>query len=42
MLDRTAFKAHTTIAATAMHAAHYKTVTWQERLKIAIYLNSIA
>ena len=41
-LDRTAFKAHTSLAATKMHSPHYKTVTWQDRLKIANYLNSIA
>ena len=41
-LDRTAFRAHTTLAATKMHAEFYKTLTWQERLKIANYLNSIA
>ena len=41
-LDPTAFKAHPTIAATAMQDAHYTPVTRQERLKITIYLNSIA
>jgi hypothetical protein len=41
-LDRTAFKAHTTTKASKMHAEHYKKLTWQERLRIANYLNSIA
>lgn len=41
-LDRTAFKAHTATEATKMHAAHYQTISWQERLRIADYLNSIA
>jgi hypothetical protein len=36
-LYRTAFKAQT-----ASQAEYYKTLTWQERLKIANYLNSIA
>ncbi len=40
-LDRTAFKAQTALEA-ANHAAYYKTLTWQERLRIANYLNSIA
>ncbi|RWY49135.1 hypothetical protein EPL05_17080 [Mucilaginibacter gilvus] len=40
-LDRTAFKAQTAKEA-ADHASYYKTLTWQERLKIANYLNSIA
>ncbi|TXH20796.1 MAG: hypothetical protein E6Q95_04950 [Chitinophagaceae bacterium] len=37
-----AFKAHTAKEATASHAAYYKKLSWQERLKIALYLNSIA
>lgn len=41
-LDRTAFKAHTTTDATKMHAEYYRGLTWQQRLKIAEYLNSIA
>ncbi|MBC7913347.1 MAG: hypothetical protein H7Y07_04415 [Pyrinomonadaceae bacterium] len=41
-LDRTAFKAQTAAEASASHAKYYKTLTWQERLKIANYLNSIA
>jgi len=40
-LDRTAFKAQTAEEA-SNHAAYYKTLTWQERLRIANYLNSIA
>lgn len=40
-LDKTAFKAHTAEAA-ADHATYYKKLTWQERLRIANYLNSIA
>jgi hypothetical protein len=41
-LDRTAFKAHTADEATKAQAAYYKTLTWQERLRIANYLNSVA
>jgi hypothetical protein len=41
-LDRTAFKAQTAEEAAKSHAAYYKTLTWQERLRIANYLNSIA
>lgn len=41
-LDRTAFRAQTAEQATKSHAEFYKTLTWQERLKIANYLNSIA
>jgi hypothetical protein len=40
-LDRTAFKAQTAKEA-SNHTAYYKTLTWQERLKVANYLNSIA
>jgi hypothetical protein len=40
-LDRTAFKAQTAKEA-SNHAAYYKNLTWQERLRIANYLNSIA
>jgi hypothetical protein len=40
-LDRTAFKAQTATEA-ADHAAYYRHLTWQERLRIANYLNSIA
>lgn len=41
-LDRTAFKAHTANEATKMHAEYYRSISWQERLRIADYLNSIA
>ncbi|MGV3547248.1 MAG: hypothetical protein ACO1N4_09310 [Pedobacter sp.] len=41
-LDRTAFKAQTAQQATKSHAEFYKKLTWQERLRIANYLNSIA
>ncbi len=41
-LDRTAFKAQTFKEAETSHSAYYKTLTWQERLRIALYLNSIA
>lgn len=40
-LDRTAFKAQTATEA-ARHVDYYKNLTWQERLRIAGYLNSIA
>ncbi|HEY4323242.1 MAG TPA: hypothetical protein VGN20_04630 [Mucilaginibacter sp.] len=40
-LDRTAFKAQTAEEA-SNHATYYKSLTWQERLRIANYLNSIA
>jgi hypothetical protein len=39
--DRTAFKGQTLHEA-ANHAEYYKKLTWQERLKIIAYLNSIA
>jgi hypothetical protein len=41
-LDRTAFKAQTAEEASKSDAAYYKTLTPQERLRIAEYLNSIA
>lgn len=41
-LDRTAFKAHTADEAAKSHATYYKGLTWQERIRIANYLNSIA
>jgi hypothetical protein len=41
-LDRTAFKAQTAEEAPKTQAAYYKTLTWQERLRIANYLNSVA
>ena len=40
-LDRTAFKAQTSLEAT-QHSAYYKTITWQQRLSITAYLNSVA
>ena len=40
-LDRTAFKAHTFKEA-SNHKSYYNHLTWQERLKIAAYLNSMA
>jgi hypothetical protein len=40
-LDRSAFKAQTAASA-ADHAAYYKKLSWQERLRITAYLNSIA
>lgn len=40
-LDRTAFKPQTTLEA-ANHSDYYKKMTWQERLSITSFLNSIA
>ncbi|MBC7888078.1 MAG: hypothetical protein H7Z13_09310 [Ferruginibacter sp.] len=40
-LDRTVFKAQTAAEA-ANHSSYYKKLSWQERLRIAFYLNSIA
>ncbi len=40
-LNRLAFKAHTAAEA-ANHSSYYRSFSWQERLKIAAYLNSIA
>lgn len=40
-MNRNAFKAHTAEEASD-HASYYKTLTWQERLAIANYLNSVA
>ncbi|WP_184546665.1 hypothetical protein [Mucilaginibacter sp. FT3.2] len=40
-LDRTAFKAQTAKEA-ADHSSYYKNLTWQERLRVANYLNSVA
>ena len=40
-LDRTVFKAQTVTQA-ADHASYYKKLSWQERLRIAFYLNSVA
>ena len=41
-LDRTAFKAQTAEEAIKNQALYYKQLTWQERLIIANYLNSVA
>jgi hypothetical protein len=41
-LDRTTFKGHTAEEATKSHAQYYQTLSWQERLRVANYLNSIA
>jgi hypothetical protein len=40
-LDRNAFKAQTFEEASNL-AKYYRTLTWQERLRIAAYLNSVA
>jgi hypothetical protein len=40
-LNRSAFKAGT-VEETNNHADYYKSISWQERFKIAMYLNSIA
>jgi len=40
-LDRSAFKAQTAEEA-ANHGAYYRSLPWQERLRIANYLNSVA
>ena len=41
-LDRTAFKKQTVEEAAKSQAAYYRSLTWQERLRIANYLNSVA
>jgi hypothetical protein len=41
-MDRSAFKAQTANEANESHAIYYKTLTWQERLRITNYLNSVA
>ena len=41
-LDRTAFKTQTVEEASRSHVEFYKTLTWQERVRIANYLNSVA
>jgi hypothetical protein len=41
-LGRAAFKAQMVENAAKSHAAYYKSLTWQARLRIANYLNSIA
>lgn len=40
-MDRTAFKGQTQQEA-ANHSDYYKKISWQERLKISAYLNSVA
>lgn len=40
-LDRKSFKGQTFEEA-SNHAGYYKSLTWQERLRIANYLNSVA
>lgn len=40
-LDRTAFKAHTHKEA-SNHASEYKKLSWQNRLRVTAYLNSVA
>jgi hypothetical protein len=41
-LDRTAFNAQTAEEASKADRIYYKNLSWQERLRIANYLNSIA
>jgi hypothetical protein len=41
-LDRTAFKAQSAEQASKSQAEYYRSLTWQERMRIANYLNSIA
>lgn len=41
-LDRTAFRAQTFKNAETSYARYYKKLTWQERLRISMYLNSAA
>jgi hypothetical protein len=41
-LDRTAFKAQTAEEAVKSQAEYYRSLTWQERLRVANYLNSVA
>lgn len=40
-LDRNSFRA-SSVEEAANHSSYYKNLTWQERLRITIYLNSIA
>lgn len=40
-LDRTAFKGQT-LKEASNHASDYKKLLWQDRLKLAAYLNSVA
>jgi hypothetical protein len=41
-LDRTAFKGQTAEEAVKSQAEYYRSLTWQERLRVANYLNSVA
>ncbi|WP_316825667.1 hypothetical protein [Pedobacter miscanthi] len=41
-LDRTAFRAQIAKEASKADQIYYKNISWQERLKIANYLNSVA
>ena len=41
-LDRTAFKAQSAKEASKTDRIYYKNLSWQERLKTANYLNSVA
>jgi len=41
-LDRTAFKAQTAEEANKADSIYYKNLSWQERMRIANYLNSVA
>lgn len=41
-LDRTAFSAKTANEASKADQIYYKNLSWQERLRIANYLNSVA
>lgn len=40
-LNRNAFKA-STVEEAAEHSSYYKMLSWQERLRITMYLNSVA
>jgi hypothetical protein len=40
-LDRNAFKGQT-LEEAANQSGYYKTLTWQERLRVTAYLNSVA
>jgi hypothetical protein len=40
-LNRNAFKA-STVEEASEHSSYYKKLSWQERLRITIYLNSVA
>ena len=40
-LDRNSFKA-STVEEAADHATYYKKLSWQERLRVTMYLNKIA